>query len=294
MICRYLRAEKRALFNMTSYEMINKDYDKIAEIEGWNKWVSDITLIGDQLHLLGQWPENGNWLHFAIDTSVILQLSETLPLAKKSVSIHPNKSMFPLVKKAGALHPELDQMCYALPLKSKRLLIVHGFDANEKHMICEYSPETEKWSQWDWAPSSVLNRWCIWSLVCTKDERYIFQIGDGSDRIIIYDLQKREHRNSAMKCPKGAFEDDPLLEMFVDTKRDELITFGFIRKSFKESAFQYVQDLPNYLIGLIAQWYSNEFVLWMSWKIEGKELARFFVDDILSSGDTVPEKVSGV
>ena len=76
--------------------------------------------------------------------------------------------------------------------------------------------------------------------------------GVTTDEILICDMNKKDIIGSKLKCPRpseyNAFITNDNME------NDELLTFGYISRCYRERSFSQFQPLSNDLIHLIAKW----------------------------------------
>lgn len=71
-----------------------------------------------------------------------------------------------------------------------------------------------------------------------------------------------------------------------DPCRNEIITFGFVKRAYKEPQFQELQMLPRYLIQMISKWFCNEKVTLVE---RNGDFERIDVDEILNAAVLVSE-----
>merc|ERR1712130_67608 len=115
------------------------------------------------------------------------------------------------------------------------------------------------------------------SIVCCAhaNEEYIISFGGQSQPYcrgefvrqnctFVYDVNKKIMRKSAIECPTSVH----VISM-KNEKLDELMVFGFVNRCFASSEFQNIQRLPHYLIRLIAEWISNEWIYLIKERFDG-------------------------
>ena len=123
---------------------------------------------------------------------------------------------------------------------------------------------------------NMIPRSILWtqSIVCTANQEYLIFLGGcmrtdrhndyKSDQITIYNVKKRTFKKSAVVLPQGCGESIissmEAATVMVSPHGDPLLTFGFVRESFKEQEFRHLQPLPRYLIDVIVKWQPSEYV----------------------------------
>ena len=70
-----------------------------------------------------------------------------------------------------------------------------------------------------------------------------------------------------------------------DPCHNEILTFGFVKRAFKEPQFHELQMLPHYIIQMISKWFCNEKVTLVE---TNGDFERIDVDEILKAAVLVP------
>ena len=145
---------------------------------------------------------------------------------------------------------------FHLYVKSRKSLITtnyHNSDAGITSYISEFSILNNKWTRWEKTIESIF---CS-AIVATKGEQYLFFIGgtnsnpSWTDRILMYDVRNDTLNQISIKCPLKSRVAATITTR--DGARDELLTFGFINRCYKEASM-----MPYCLIRLIANWICRE------------------------------------
>eukprot|EP01084_Bolivina_argentea_P015571 29178_1 len=108
-----------------------------------------------------------------------------------------------------------------------------------KRSIYQFSCPDSQWTELNIKTPTAL---CGCGLVATTNERYIIILGgksglrkgDNADAIFIYDTRNNVFVKSKIKCPEEAEYNAILMN---DSKRNEMITFGFVRDCYKAETF---------------------------------------------------------
>lgn len=180
------------------------------------------------------------------------------------------------------------------------LLGGHHWDPLLRIEFAEYSLSTKEWKTFK-CPSFSDEKIHEFGMVCSGDGRYIITFG-GFDRdppiyrrrqsyrmipkdmIMVFDLNDEtlKPKCSSLRCPtKGRFN---ALTM-TDKKKEEITTFGFVRRCFANEELEGVQRLPLYIIQLIVKWVEMEYVHLLQIKNCGASGGhwKICIDDILES-----------
>lgn len=229
--------KNKTLVLLAEYHPINQlNFDRIAKI----------LLIEDQLHLIGVdegGTGNGGWYYAVMDNSAERVIKGPLPIRHTKHIIHfLSKAVF---------------------LQSKRSIIAYGMAQNGISMICEYSLASNEWIVRE--TSSLRPHFHGGpAIVVTSDERYIISCGEYEgfyhapyhNSIVIYDVKKDTFTESDIKFPGSGDVGNAVL--MANPKRDELLTFGFVKQCFRDPLFKNMQNLPKYLIQMMAKWFCFE------------------------------------
>ena len=206
---------------------------------------SFMVVIGDELHIFGT-RSNVSQVHRVVRTASWEMITETSMQDDYGLFIHCDYS---------APRNSIIKSCWS------------------EGVLQEYSLRSYQWMSLDWS-RSVVNSLSDTAMVFTFDGRYAFYFGGRrhsyarSKKITIFDFKKQRAIESKIKCPEKG---DYRAVMLVDTKRDELTSFGFIRSTFKKHAFRNVQPLPTYLMEMFTKWYSNEQVYLLKYSNMGRD-----------------------
>ena len=147
-------------------------------------------------------------------------------------------------------------------LKSRNKLLVFGKDL----VVHQYQIWNEQWIKNKIkvaSPRIIYNFLKGSSSVCSANDEYIITFGgeksrmQWTDSIFIYNIHTNTMRVSPVRCPVPSIFKPVLMR---NEKRDELLVFGFVNRCFALSEYQNIQRLPLYLIRLIAEWISNEYI----------------------------------
>ena len=156
--------------------------------------------------------------------------------------------------------------------------------------IVEYSLTTKQCEFWEWAHpflKDYFNR--SGSFVAVMNGRYILSFGGSMrkekvftqiDSIMIYDVEKKQCVESELKLPVTSDYWQPVL--MTNQNRDEMLTFGFIKRCYKAEKFRNMLILPTPLITLIEKYIAMEFVHLILAKDGRGSHYRINVDDILN------------
>ena len=99
--------------------------------------------------------------------------------------------------------------------------------------------------------------------------------------IFVYNLNNGTIHKSKLYVPETFTATSTITR---NDERDEMLTFGFIRKCYKGNNFKAVQDLPFYLIKFISKWICFETVHFIGLKENGKHIHwEIDVDAIINS-----------
>lgn len=149
-----------------------------------------------------------------------------------------------------------------LHLKKKKNVIL--FDPNNGVM---HTYQT--WNN-EWVPSKIKNEYepiSNQAYVSTANEQHIIGLS-GVIRvsypsvcghyITMFDVRDKVLKTLKAKCPvtTGLVR----AVMMTNEKRDEVMVYGFVNQCFESEEYQNIQRLPKYLIQLISQWISNEYI----------------------------------
>ena len=154
-----------------------------------------------------------------------------------------------------------------------------------KLTISEYSLSRNQWVKWKWveALSFILDDYP--KFVVTSDERYILMLRIErykTDPMAICDVKLRKIIRTTFHFPVSC-----IWQAFMSRNKDvdDLLTFGFVRKSFHSPEFENVKSMPHHLIELIGKWMHNEYLNVMEDSFENHEANHFKinVDNILES-----------
>ena len=144
---------------------------------------------------------------------------------------------------------------------------VNGFDGKHFDTINQYNASKNEWIT---LPQKMPN--ALYSFGCTKilDEKYVVLLGGyiayitdteqygGSDDIWIYSVYDGTFRKSNTKCPlKATFRYAFTIN---NRKRDEIITFGYVRDKWRECNINNHLFPPQYLIKIMHKYYHNEWI----------------------------------
>ena len=143
------------------------------------------------------------------------------------------------------------------------ILMIGGFQITEFH---EYNFINEKWLKLKIKiPHPMYNFGCTTII----NNQYIAIFGGCKKReddhlnwyytneIWIYSVYDKTFKKSNVKCPK---QDEYKAFTVNNKKRDEIITFGFIRDQWRQCSLNIQLLPPNYLIRLINSYYLNEWI----------------------------------
>eukprot|EP01084_Bolivina_argentea_P288615 495393_1 len=169
-----------------------------------------------------------------------------------------------------------------LYMKSRNSILLFGSKSQlTAPAISEFSMVNKKWNEWKMEiPDSVYYS----ATVSTKDEQYIFILGGylsgggWSNDIFVFDVKRDAFFKSSIKCPLRTQYRGVIMK---NDYKDELLTFGFIHKLFIDGTMNDVQELPCYIIKLISEWVSNDYIHLIEFN-SGKHW-KISVDHILSS-----------
>eukprot|EP01084_Bolivina_argentea_P271438 461866_1 len=78
-----------------------------------------------------------------------------------------------------------------------------------------------------------------------------------TDQIFVYDVISKSFYMSTVRCPNPGYYQAISIN---DSKREELLTFGFIKKCYKENDYEDMTLLPHYLCRLITEFSSQQWV----------------------------------
>ena len=124
------------------------------------------------------------------------------------------------------------------------------------------------------------------AIVATINEQHLVALGGRDDvsgvthsrgLIRVIDLQNESLSQLKIKCPSSSGDFRAITMR--NEKRDELAVFGFVNQCFASSEYQNIQRLPFYLIRLIAEWISNEYIHLID--IENGKHWKIHIDHIL-------------
>ena len=138
-------------------------------------------------------------------------------------------------------------------------------------VIDEYSLSTKQWNMRRCDSSLIMDEYVRYlKALCTADGRYLVILKN--DIISICDLNESTLKLTAVRCPDvinvGEDREFHLLSMR-DKWREEMATFGFVRGCFDCKQMKRVQQLPRYIIELIAKWVEMESIhLMQSWNFQ--------------------------
>ena len=129
------------------------------------------------------------------------------------------------------------------------------------------------------------------TIVSSVNEEYIIAFGASqpsvidmhihNDGIFVYNIEEKTMQKSKIKCPQSCESLYYHAVSMRNEQRDELMVFGFVNRCFASSEYQNIQRLPYYLVRLIAEWTSNEWIhlidddAKLHWKICLDELLDF-------------------
>ena len=146
-----------------------------------------------------------------------------------------------------------------LHLKRRKCILCIG--ANDKSQIHEFSLSNNKWRKWEMTVPAHLP---LSAVVTTKNEQFIiflggynYKVNECTDIISIYDHQTNKFRESIIKCPKKEQFEAITVN---NPKNDSLVTCGFINECFRSSTFKHIQPMPHYLVQLISNKVSFEYI----------------------------------
>lgn len=158
----------------------------------------------------------------------------------------------------------------------------HGFHANFSDSVFSFSTSLRIWKKLD---IKMPVKQASFGLVKTRTDRYVIIFGGEKkvhsyiDNIFVYDTRLETFKKSEIKCPQ---KDGYYAALTNETNdRDELATFGCIKRCYKQFNFAHIQILPIYLIDLICQWVVNQDIYLL--QRGNGNLWRMTVDDILTS-----------
>lgn len=120
-------------------------------------------------------------------------------------------------------------------------------------------------------------------LIVTADERYVILLDhlskETSGLVQLYDVENRTLTKSKIELPSSKRFFSAV--MMRNEKRDELMAFGFVNHCFVSAEYEDIQKLPFYLIRLIAEWISNEWIHLIY--CEENEHWKIHIDEVLNS-----------
>ena len=173
-----------------------------------------------------------------------------------------------------------DSIDFVSHSKSRNSIILIG-RAGRSTKFGEYSLSTKEWQYWAYSyfPQFPVSDVAI---VCSADGRHLITFGvtslegyhkfcghhipnqqkiDHRDRIYIFNLDDHTAipKESALRCPvqgTGCFH----ALMMGDRKRDEVMTYGFVRRCFNNAEMNNLTFPPRYLIELMAKWFAMEWI----------------------------------
>lgn len=226
--------------------------------------LQDMFLIGDHLHILT--PKAQGDLHNIISKTNGNSIGN-------AVTINRNSDCFEFAKY----------------FQSRDSIVVSGRDSLHNPMltISEYSVSTNQWVNWKWveALNFMVGEYPMYVVTC--DERYILILNLGNNRsdeiVAVGDLKLKTITRISFRSPIY-----PIFRAYLlrDQEGDELLTFGFVRRTFKSPGFQNMQRLPHYLIQLIGKWIHNEYLHLMDHQDDTTSgeanHSKINVDDILN------------
>eukprot|EP01084_Bolivina_argentea_P015570 29176_1 len=156
-------------------------------------------------------------------------------------------------------------------MKSKKSILAFGgngpFPRNPITNIIPFGIHRSiyQWTDSQWTELNIKTptALCGCGLVATTNERYIIILGgtdailgsNYADAIFIYDTRNNVFVKSKIKCPEEAEYNAILMN---DSKRNEMITFGFVRDCYKAETFVGVRSLPQYLIKIVCCYFCIE------------------------------------
>ena len=203
---------------------------------------NQLAKIGDDIHII----HRGHLQHsiFNVKNKTMTQIHQF------DYDVRPNGSCF-------------------IHMKSTNSLLLFALNRS----IFEYSLLTKKWNKW-----KALSPVKIDNVVVSMNEKFILLINNYFRTIYVFDVQKRVSFKSKINIPSESIGTGQAVIMYSKT-RDQLLTFGYIRKVYDEAEMNGVQQLPLCLINMILNKVHFEYLHVIAyrdhWKIN--------VDQILAS-----------
>lgn len=125
-------------------------------------------------------------------------------------------------------------------------------------IIHEYDINNNKWTKLiHKLPTALSGSGCTSIL----NGQYVILFGGcnhgNKDDIFIYCVRNGTFKESNIKCPKQGHHQAFAIN---DRKKDNLITFGFVRMCWRECDIDHHLFPPQYLIKIICRYYWNEWI----------------------------------
>merc|ERR1712150_270345 len=144
---------------------------------------------------------------------------------------------------------------YAFVQKTRNSIIIEKSDDFRNSILYEYSLEEQECTP---LMRSKTNAISCSGAVSTLVDRFVVRFGgedrNSTDQILVFDFRTQSVFESEIKCPIPSRYHAVSLG---SKEQDELVVFGFINQSYKDSNLRNVQSLPIHIIQMMCKWYCN-------------------------------------
>ena len=225
-----------------------------------------LVLIGNEIHILYDDDDDGDICrHFVV-----------------------HKVSGDVIQEPVEIHPDLCMANGANFVASRNSILLVGQSQQYGTIIVEYSLTTKQWEVWEWARAFLKEYFFSSSnLVSVMNGRHILSFGGCCnesfaeiDSIMIYDVEAKQCVESELKLPMKGDHWQAIL--MADQDRDEMLTFGFVKRCYKAEEFRTTTLLPTPLIAIVGEYFAMEFVYLILAKKKWGPHYRINVDDILN------------
>lgn len=156
-----------------------------------------------------------------------------------------SRNLYPLEPPPSRHRPDL--LVYVS--KKRMIIMIAG------NIIYKYCLKINRWQKLRLIPFAHV----YGSIVLTSDEKYILMSHTDSRYVHAFNIDNNRVYKSSVQRPV-----EPHFLIKTGGIKDELLVVGWIRFVFKLPETQYMQEPPMYLMTLIARWYSQEELHWIS------------------------------